>query len=235
MQKSFWWWQCSDRYIISLPLPIYPFFPSLISFMLSVNVKHQVYLLSSVHRRYIGTHIHSTFLSGFFFKVLLWNSSSVGLSNDGPFPYFQGRPPSASAFLQAINGVMSFALDTHVVLSLKLSKNFLSSETQGICHGCCVRQNTRSFSLSLACSGQYIHKSLWMWIPFYFSLFVGSSVNAWGWWPVLGWLLCRESSHFLWFICVFVLCINCIALCVISTDVTRNNKGHNNWNMTRLR
>ena len=47
MQKSFWWWQCSDRYIFSLsphlhsPLP--PFFPSLISLMVSVDVKHHVY------------------------------------------------------------------------------------------------------------------------------------------------------------------------------------------------
>ena len=50
MQKSFWWWQCSDRYIISLPPPFqtsspHPFSPSLISLMASVNVKHQAYLL----------------------------------------------------------------------------------------------------------------------------------------------------------------------------------------------
>ena len=49
MQESFWWWQCTDRYIISLfhhhntPLP--PFSPSLISLMVSVDVKHHVYLL----------------------------------------------------------------------------------------------------------------------------------------------------------------------------------------------
>ena len=47
MQESFWWWQCSDRYIISLfphlhtPFPISP---SLISLMVSVDVKHHVYL-----------------------------------------------------------------------------------------------------------------------------------------------------------------------------------------------
>ena len=49
MQKSFWWWQCSDRYIISLspplPYPLPPFSPSLISLMVSVDVKHHVYLL----------------------------------------------------------------------------------------------------------------------------------------------------------------------------------------------
>ena len=50
MQKSFWWWQCSDRYIISLfpppPYPISLFSPSLISLMVFVDVKHHVYLLS---------------------------------------------------------------------------------------------------------------------------------------------------------------------------------------------
>ena len=51
MQESFWWWQCSDRYIISLfprlhtppPPPLPHFSPSLISLMVSVNVKHHVY------------------------------------------------------------------------------------------------------------------------------------------------------------------------------------------------
>ena len=51
MQESFWWWQCSDRYIISLsphlhtPPPL--FSPSLISFMVSVDVKYHVYLLQT--------------------------------------------------------------------------------------------------------------------------------------------------------------------------------------------
>ena len=45
MQKSFRWCQCSDRYIISLsPLP--PLSLSLTSLMVSVDVKHHVYLLS---------------------------------------------------------------------------------------------------------------------------------------------------------------------------------------------
>ena len=42
MQESFWWWQCSDRYIISLfPPPPYPFpplSPSLVSLMVSVDL-----------------------------------------------------------------------------------------------------------------------------------------------------------------------------------------------------
>ena len=48
MQKSFWWWQCSVRYIISLSPHLHtppPFFLSLISLMASVDVKHHVYLL----------------------------------------------------------------------------------------------------------------------------------------------------------------------------------------------
>ena len=45
MQKSFWWWQCSDRYIISFSTHlITPLPPSLISLMVSVYVKHHVYL-----------------------------------------------------------------------------------------------------------------------------------------------------------------------------------------------
>ena len=55
MQKSFWWWQCSDRYIISLspptPLPhlhtpFLLFSPFLMSRTVSVDVKHHVYLLT---------------------------------------------------------------------------------------------------------------------------------------------------------------------------------------------
>ena len=47
MQKSFWWWQCSDRYIISLSPHLHtPFSPSLISRTVSVDVKHHAYLLS---------------------------------------------------------------------------------------------------------------------------------------------------------------------------------------------
>ena len=57
MQESFWWWQCSDRYVISLSphlhTPFPPCSPSLISRTVSVDVKHHVYLLrpSSVQLR----------------------------------------------------------------------------------------------------------------------------------------------------------------------------------------
>ena len=50
MQESFWWWQCSDRYIISLSphlhTPFPPFSLSLISHTVSADIKHHVYLLS---------------------------------------------------------------------------------------------------------------------------------------------------------------------------------------------
>ena len=46
MQESFWQWQCFDRYIISFfPHLHTPFFPSLRSLVVSVNIKHHVYLL----------------------------------------------------------------------------------------------------------------------------------------------------------------------------------------------
>ena len=52
MQVSLWWCRCSDRYIISLFLHLHtpsppPFSPSLISLMISVDVKHHVYLLAA--------------------------------------------------------------------------------------------------------------------------------------------------------------------------------------------
>ena len=47
MQESFWRWQCSDRYILSLSphlhTPFPPFSPSLISLTVSVDVKHHVH------------------------------------------------------------------------------------------------------------------------------------------------------------------------------------------------
>ena len=54
MHKSFWWWQCSDRYILSifphLHTPFPPPSPSLISLKVSVDVKHHVYLLTLTTR-----------------------------------------------------------------------------------------------------------------------------------------------------------------------------------------
>ena len=48
MQESFWCWQCSDRYIISLhpPHTPTPFPPALVCLMVSVEVKYHVYLLT---------------------------------------------------------------------------------------------------------------------------------------------------------------------------------------------
>ena len=59
-QKSFWWWQCSDRCIIPpSPCPLPPIFLSLISLMVFVDVKNHVYLLTSTNtykRTYIYAH-----------------------------------------------------------------------------------------------------------------------------------------------------------------------------------
>ena len=59
MQKSFWWWQCSDRYIISLSphlhTPFPPFSPSLINRTVSVDVKHHVYLFFTLMNMYTVT------------------------------------------------------------------------------------------------------------------------------------------------------------------------------------
>ena len=62
MQESFWWWQCSDRYITSLSLHLHtpfppPFSPSLISLMVTADVKHHVYLLTYPWKRSLS---HST-------------------------------------------------------------------------------------------------------------------------------------------------------------------------------
>ena len=48
MQESFWWWLCSDKYIISLSPHLHtpPFSSSLISLMVSVDIEHRIYLLS---------------------------------------------------------------------------------------------------------------------------------------------------------------------------------------------
>ena len=55
-QESFWRWRCSDRYVTHLRTSFFPFSPSLISLMVSVDVKHHVYCLyiarsSALHGR----------------------------------------------------------------------------------------------------------------------------------------------------------------------------------------
>ena len=71
MQESFWWWQCSDRYILSFFPHLHtpsPFSPSLISLMVSVEVKHNVYQRASTRKatdllRSLQSRYHVTFLS----------------------------------------------------------------------------------------------------------------------------------------------------------------------------
>ena len=45
MQESLWWWQCSDRYVISLFPHLHTPSPSLISLMVSVDVKYHAYFI----------------------------------------------------------------------------------------------------------------------------------------------------------------------------------------------
>ena len=62
MQESFWWRQCSDRYIISLYL--HPFLPiSLLSHMVSVDITHHInYLYTYIHTHtHIGKHKRAPF------------------------------------------------------------------------------------------------------------------------------------------------------------------------------
>ena len=86
MQKSFWWWQCSDRYIISLSPHLHnPFSPSLISRTVSVDVKHHVYLLATpagmdlyIQAMLVGTY---RVQSPGFPKIVCWQSMAMQLFN----------------------------------------------------------------------------------------------------------------------------------------------------------
>ena len=60
MRESFWWWQCSDRYIISLPPSSLTYIrQSLTSLIVSVDVKHH----ERRKRTPLFPHIHSLFLN----------------------------------------------------------------------------------------------------------------------------------------------------------------------------
>ena len=71
MQESFWWWQCSDRYILSFFRHLHtpsPFSQSLISLMVSVEFKLHVYQRASTRKatdllRSLQSRYHVTFLS----------------------------------------------------------------------------------------------------------------------------------------------------------------------------
>ena len=71
IQESFWWWQCSDRYTVYLSSHLHtpsPFSPSLISLMISVEVKYHVYQRASNRKatdllRSLQSRYHVTFLS----------------------------------------------------------------------------------------------------------------------------------------------------------------------------
>ena len=59
MQESFWWWQCSASYIISLSAtPTTTLFspPFIISLMVSVDIKQYVYILCNLSYQFLHTH-----------------------------------------------------------------------------------------------------------------------------------------------------------------------------------
>ena len=98
MQESFWWWQCSDRYIVSLsphlhaPFPP-PFSPSLISLMVSVDVKHHVYFLHPVLR----PHLHfASIPSGY---AVIFCHSSTSFSAAAISHWLFSRSPDEGPFL----------------------------------------------------------------------------------------------------------------------------------------
>ena len=78
MQESFWWWQCSDRYIISL-CPTFPTFsPSLINLMVSVDVKHHVYFKCAGRARELcGSRGCRPVLVSLVSLQFLWTKSNI--------------------------------------------------------------------------------------------------------------------------------------------------------------
>ena len=80
MHESFWWWQCGDRYMISLFPHLHthfpPFSPSLISLMVSVDVKHHAYFC------FICRTLSGRVVSHVWFRpwILMWLSSWLGNS-----------------------------------------------------------------------------------------------------------------------------------------------------------
>lgn len=77
--------------------------------------------------------------SNSFVKCFLrWNSSTVGLTDDGIFSPSQGRSSRSSSFhtslLQAIDGTMSFALRPQA--RSQTPQHLRSSEKQVTCGGC---------------------------------------------------------------------------------------------------
>ena len=76
-------------------------------------------------------------------------------------PFKEDRPSHASSFQASymICGVMSLALCPQA------PQHFRSSEKQAICEGSITASvSARSFPFTLACSGQYTHRSFWRWM-----------------------------------------------------------------------
>ena len=99
-----------------------------------------------------------------FPQLCVWNSTTVGLTDDGLFSPSQGRSSSSSSFhtslLQAIDGTMYF----------KPAGNASSSSTLQIfrdaSHLRCLLFSTVHLlgHFSLVCTGQYIYRNLRYWM-----------------------------------------------------------------------
>ena len=98
MQKSFWWWQCSDRFIISLSphlhTPFPPFSPSLISRTVSVDVKHHVYLKEKKATKNLDRRVGAVYwLWGIWldqsgYRSGPWGRTPTGTALAIPYPLF---------------------------------------------------------------------------------------------------------------------------------------------------
>ena len=140
MQESFWWWQCSDRFIISLfptsvpPSSPPPFFPSLISLTVSVDV----YLLSS-NTSFAGNPLltFEPVTDEFVLKII--NSASAKSCELDPIPttlIYENRDILLPTITNIINtslttGIVPRDLNTAVVKPLlkkpSLDKNLLKN------------------------------------------------------------------------------------------------------------
>ena len=146
-----------------ISLSCLPFSPSLISLMVSVDVKHHVhflfYMLYSVQFTMVSLRLEKPIcalsrLSDACPTLPLRRSSNVRLTDDGLVSSFEGRSSSASSFraslLRAIDGVMSLASCSQVVS--QASQHFRSSEKQATCDGCFAASLcARSFPFTPAC------------------------------------------------------------------------------------
>ena len=188
MQESFWWWQCINRYIISFFSHLCTHFPpfslSLISLMVSVDVKHHAYLLgikhqvtyfrslfSCSHFSFSATfpffplaqiHSHSSTCSVTQFIPVVYSPSSslwfiLPLHPSGLFSQFIPLvyPPSPPLwFILPFLPASHWSVSVHPPMFL-----FTAYWSKGCCRSLYVNNNNNilySSQLEIACSWSYI-------------------------------------------------------------------------------